>query len=202
MLDIKLIRENAQEVKAGLKAKNVAIDFDALLELDKKRRGVAQAVDELRSQVNSANEDIGRTIKEKKDAKEKIAAMKDIARQIDELQPSLNHLDETIQEVLLTIPNLPHASVPIGGPADNVIVRSWGKPMELDFKPKTHIELAESLDIIDFKRAAKSVVPILFFIKGLEQSWNAHCILGCWMCIRVLMGTLRFFRRFWLMPRR
>jgi seryl-tRNA synthetase len=179
MLDIKLIRENTQDVKSGLKAKNVDIDIDALLELDKKRRGISQSVDELRSQVNSANEDIGRTIKEKKDAKEKIAAMKDIARQIDELQPSLNQLDATIHDVLLSIANLPHASVPVGGPSQNVIVRSWRTPIEFDFTPKTHIELAESLDIVDFKRAAKISGSNFILYKGAGA--RLERALYCWM---------------------
>ncbi len=179
MLDIKLIRENTNDVKAGLKAKNVDIDIDVLLELDKKRRGISQEVDELRSQVNSANEDIGRTIKEKKDAKEKIAAMKDIARKIDELQPSLNQLDETIHNQLLAIPNLPHNSVPVGGPSQNAMIRSWGTPLEFDFKPKTHIELAESLDIIDFKRAAKISGSNFILYKGAGAKLERA--LYCWM---------------------
>jgi len=179
MLDIKLIRENTSFVKDGLKAKNVTIDIDGLLEVDKKRRGIAQAVDELRSQVNAANEEIGRLIKEKKDAKDKIAAMKDIARRIDELQPQLNELDEKINAGLLMIPNLPHSSVPVGGASQNKVVREWGKPRELDFKPKTHIELAETLDIIDFKRAAKISGSNFILYKGLGAKLERA--LYCWM---------------------
>ncbi len=179
MIDIKLIRENPDDVKAGLKAKNVAIDLDSLLEWDKTRRVLTQSVDELRAQVNTANEEIGRLIKEKKDAKEKIAAMKDISRRIDEFQPQINELDEKISLFLLTIPNLSHSSVPVGGPANNKIIRSWGKPRELDFKPKTHIELAEALDIIDFKRAAKISGSNFILYKG----WGARLerALYCWM---------------------
>lgn len=179
MLDIKLIRENTQAVKDGLAAKNVKIDLDSLLELDKNRREIAQAVDQLRSQVNLANEEIGLLIKQKKDAKEKIAAMKDISRGIDQLQPQLNELDEKISSFLLTIPNLPHQSVPVGGPANNKAVRSWGVPNEFDFKPKTHIELAESLDIIDFKRAAK--VSGSNFILYKRAGARLERALYCWM---------------------
>ncbi|MCB9771332.1 MAG: serine--tRNA ligase [Candidatus Omnitrophica bacterium] len=179
MLDIKLIRENTDTVKAGLKAKNVNIDLDVLLELDKKRRGITQAVDALRSQVNTANEEIGLLIKEKKDAKEKISAMKDISRRIDDLQPDLKELDEKISTSLLMIPNLPHASVPVGSPANNQHIRSWGTPKEFDFKPKTHIELAEALDIIDFKRATKISGSNFILYKGMGA--RLERALYCWM---------------------
>ncbi len=179
MLDLKLIRENIQAVKDGLKAKNVNIDLNALLELDKKRRAMTQTVDQLRAQVNLANEEIGLLIKEKKDAKEKIAAMKDISQRIGELQPQLSELDEKIGSFLLMIPNLPHASVPVGGPANNKVVRAWGAPNEFDFKPKTHIELAESLDIIDFKRAAK--ISGSNFILYKRAAARLERALYCWM---------------------
>ncbi len=179
MLELKIIRENTQAVKDGLKAKNVNVDLDFLLNLDKNRREIAQAVDQLRSQVNLANEEIGLLIKQKKDAKEKIAAMKDISRGIDQLQPQLNELDEKISSFLLAIPNLPHQSVPVGGPANNQIVRAWGTPNEFDFKPKTHIELAESLDIIDFKRAAK--VSGSNFILYKRAGARLERALYCWM---------------------
>lgn len=179
MLDIKLIRENTDNVKAGLKAKNVNIDLDALLELDKKRRGITQAVDALRAQVNTANEEIGLLIKEKKDAKEKISAMKDISRRIDDLQPELKELDDKISTALLMIPNLPHASVPVGSPANNKHIRSWGTPKAFDFNPKTHIELAESLDIIDFKRATKISGSNFILYKGMGA--RLERALYCWM---------------------
>lgn len=179
MLDIKLIRESTQAVKDGLRAKNVLVDIDSLLELDKKRRAVAQSVDHLRAQVNAANEQIGLLIKGKKDAGEKISAMKDISRQIGELQPQLNELDEKIGSFLLMIPNLPHCSVPVGGPSDNKIVRQWKEPAEFDFKPKSHIELAESLDIIDFKRAAK--VSGSNFILYKRAGAKLERALYCWM---------------------
>lgn len=167
MLDIKFIRENPDKVKAGLKAKSVSIDLDVLIDVDKKRRILAQTVDELRGQVNAANDEIGRLIKEKKDAKEKIGAMKDIARRIDELQPQLNEFDEKIRQMVLNIPNLAHETVPVGGPSSNKIVRHWGEPKQMDFTPKSHIELAETLDIIDFKRAAKISGSNFILYKGL-----------------------------------
>jgi len=155
MLDLKLIRENVENVTQGLRAKNASVNLDELLELDKKRRGHLSVVEELRGQVNAANDEISRLLKEKKDPKEKIGAMKEISRRIDESEPQIRQLEEQIDHLLLRIPNLPHASIPVGGPDKNEVVRSWGELKTFDFKPKSHIEIAEALDIIDFKRSAK-----------------------------------------------
>ncbi len=155
MLDIKFIRENVSRVEAGLKAKRVNVDLSQLLSLDAQRRQITTQIDDLKSQKNVANEEIGRLIKEKQDAKAKIASMKSIAVSIDEFEPKLKELDAQMHEILLTLPNLPHESVPVGSPELNQEVSTWGNKPTFSFKPKTHIEIAESLDIIDFKRGTK-----------------------------------------------
>ncbi len=159
MFDIKLIRENLESVEKGLKAKNAAVDLTQILEWDKKRRDISFKVEELRNQKNLANDEISQLLKESarggKDAQEKIASMKSVSEQIDRLEPEFKKLEREIDQILLTLPNLPHASVPVGSAEKNQMVRTWGTPKSFDFKPKTHIEIAESLDIIDFKRASK-----------------------------------------------
>ena len=155
MFDIKLIREDIDRVREGLKAKRAVPDLESIAELDRQRRQLSTQVDELRAQQNAANDEIGHLIKEKKDAKEKISAMKAISTRIDQMGPTVKDLEKKIQDALISIPNLPHSSVPVGGLDKNVVVRSWGKARQFDFKPKTHIAIAESLDIIDFKRATK-----------------------------------------------
>ncbi len=155
MFDIKLIRENSESVKAGLKAKGVSLELEGLLELDQNRRQLQVRVDDLRSQKNLANDEISRLLKEKKDPKEKISQMKRVTDQIDELEPKIKELEIKINGLLISVPNLAHASVPIGRTDQNKIIRTWGQPKRLDFKPRSHIEIAENLDIIDFKRAAK-----------------------------------------------
>ncbi len=155
MFDIKLIRDNTQRVQDGLKAKNVKISLDEILSLDKQKRGLQAQADELRAQQNAANDEISQLLKAKKDAKDRIAAMKAISVKIGQLEPEMKALEQKIDAILIGIPNLPHESVPVGAPDKNKVVRSWGEPKKLDFKPKTHIEIAEALDIIDFKRATK-----------------------------------------------
>ncbi len=155
MLDIKRIREDAELVARGLEAKNARVDINALLDLDRHKRSILMRADELRAQINAANDEISRLLKEKKDPKEKILAMKATAAEIDKLDPQIKDIESQITTSLLAIPNLPHESVPVGGAANNKSVRSWGTPKTFDFTPKTHMEIAETLDIIDFKRAAK-----------------------------------------------
>jgi seryl-tRNA synthetase len=155
MFDIKLIRENPDQVKQGLAAKNVVIDLTALGEKDAKRRGLLLRLEELRNRKNAANDEITAIIKEKKDPQEKISSMKGIAAEIDQLEPQVKEIDSEIDQHLLRIPNIPHESVPVGSPEKNKIVRTWGELKKFNFKPKTHMELAEALDIIDFKRATK-----------------------------------------------
>lgn len=155
MLDIKRIREDAELVARGLEAKNARVDINALLDLDRHKRSILMRADELRAQINAANDEISRLLKEKKNPKEKISAMKATAAEIDKLDPQIKDIESQITTSLLAIPNLPHESVPAGGAANNKSVRSWGTPKTFDFTPKTHMEIAETLDIIDFKRAAK-----------------------------------------------
>ncbi len=155
MFDIKLIRESEEIVKKGLAAKNVKFDLTEILSIDKKRREILFQLDELRNQKNLANDEISQLLKNKKDAQPKIASMKTISSRIDTLETQLKDLELKIDQTLINLPNLPHSSVPVGSVEKNQIIRSWQGPKVFDFKPKTHIELAEDLDIIDFKRASK-----------------------------------------------
>ncbi len=155
MLDLKFIREYPDKIKAGLAAKHTTVDLNHLLNLDVQRRQVVTKIDELKAKKNAANDEISRLIKDKQDPKTFIASMKAIAGEIDALEPQIKSLDEQIQNILLLIPNIPHASVPVGSPQLNKEVAAWGSKPAFTFKPKTHIEIAEQLDIIDFKRGTK-----------------------------------------------
>jgi seryl-tRNA synthetase len=155
MLDLKFIRDNPDKVKAGIALKHTTVDLDALLQLDTRRRKLIFKIDELKAKKNAANDDINRLIKQKQDPKPTIASMKTIAGEIDTLEPQVKAMDEQIQNILLLVPNIPHDSVPKGGVEASQITAQGGSKPVFDFKPKTHIEIAESLDIIDFKRGAK-----------------------------------------------
>ena len=165
MLELKFIRENLDLVREALKRRNLNLDLDNLLEIDNKRRKVLAELEELRAKKNEANDEISRLLKEKKDPKEKIGSMKDSASAINSLEKDLNNYDPLIQRILFSIPNIPHSSVPLGGASANKIIRSWGEPKKIE-KARSHIELAEHLDIIDFERAAKISASNFILYKG------------------------------------
>lgn len=165
MLELKFIRENLDLVKDSLKKRNLNLNLDNLIETDDKRRKAQLELEDLRAQKNRANDEISRLLKEKQDPKEKIASMKEIAGRIDVLEEELKNLEPVISRILLSIPNIPHGSIPVGDPSMSKLVRSWGEPKQLT-QPRTHIELAERLDIIDFARAAKISASNFILYKG------------------------------------
>ncbi|MBM3254921.1 MAG: serine--tRNA ligase [Candidatus Omnitrophica bacterium] len=169
MLDLRFIRENQDLVKKALKDRNLKLDLDNIMRLDQERRNYLSEVEGLRSEQNKANDQIGALLKAKKDAKEKIFSMKAISEKTGELEDKLSLIEKELEQKILTIPNIPHLSVPIGEASNNKVVRSWGEPPKLDFKPVTHIELSQHLDIIDFPRATKITGSNFILYKG----WGA-----------------------------
>ena len=169
MLDIRFIRENKDLVKQALKNRALQIDIDALIKIDDVRRRALSEFEELAAKRNKANDEISLLLKEKKDAKNKISSMKDISKRIGELEPLIKEQEAELNKLLLSIPNLPHVSLPVGDAANNKIVRSWGEPKKFNFKPLSHIEICQNLDIVDFNRATKITGSNFILFKG----WGA-----------------------------
>jgi seryl-tRNA synthetase len=167
MIDIKFIRENLDLVKQSLKNRNLKLDLDSLIKLDDARRDVLTKLEDLRAKRNKANDEISVLLKEKKETKEKINSMKSISAEIGKLDDKVKEADAELSKILFTIPNIPHASIPVGDPTKNTLVRTWGKPREFNFKPQNHIDIAQSLDIIDFNRATKITGSNFILYKGL-----------------------------------
>ncbi len=156
MLDLKFIRENKEKVKEAVKNKNEKTDVDLLLGLDEKRRSLLSLADELKHQRNVVTEKIAQMKKAKQDAKEEIERMRKVSDQIDSLDKELKEVEEKIASLLLTVPNVPHSSVPIGFDEDsNVVVKTWGEVPKFDFEPRPHWELGQILGILDLPKAAK-----------------------------------------------
>jgi len=169
MLDIKFIRENQDLISQAIKDRALKIDINAVIKIDDNRRKALVEFEELAAKRNKANDEIGILLKEKKDAKAKISSMKDISKRIGELEPQIKELEAELNKLLLNIPNLPHVSLPVGDATCNKIVRSWGNPRKFDFKPLSHIELCQNLDIVDFNRATKITGSNFILFKG----WGA-----------------------------
>ena len=169
MLDIKFIAEYKDLVVKALRDRNIDIDLSYILELNDKRKKILNELDELRRKQNVANDEISKLLKEKKDAKAKIASMRTVSAAKADFEAQLKDIENLINKNILIIPNVPDISVPVGTPRDNKIIRSWGEARTFDFKPLSHVELAERLDIIDFSRAAKLTGSNFILFKG----WGA-----------------------------
>ena len=155
MLDIKLIREQSNRVRDSLKKRKNQFDLDGFLELDQKRRTLIRGIDVIRQAQNRANEEIKAFLKEKKDISSRVKELKEVSKKNGVLQSELKTIKDEFDRKLLAIPNIPHETVPEGDASQNRVIKRWGDTKQFSFSPRPHIELAEHLDIIDFKRASK-----------------------------------------------
>jgi seryl-tRNA synthetase len=158
MLDLAFVRDNLPKVEEmlrqrGMKPDQVLKDFR---EVDGQRRQAINAAEELKAHRNRLSAEVAERKRSGANADDLIAETKDMRVQIQELEKAAEEYDTRLSQVLVGIPNVPHASVPIGrSPEDNVEVRRWGTPPNFDFTPKPHWELGEQLGILDLERAAK-----------------------------------------------
>lgn len=156
MLDLKFIREYPDHVREGIRKKGETDSVDEVLRLDAQRRDVVQRGEALKSRRNTVSEDIGKLKREGKDASQSIGEMESVKAQIKTLDEEFRVIEESLDKLLLMIPNVPHPSVPEGRtPADNQSVAEWGTAPTVDFPLKPHWDLVEKLDIIDFERGVK-----------------------------------------------
>ncbi|TMJ01796.1 MAG: hypothetical protein E6H01_07625 [Bacillati bacterium ANGP1] len=155
MLDLKLIRDNPELVKAGIRKKHRDPGMvDRVLEIDCRRREVVQEVERLRAEQNRASGEIPKLKGEERE--QRIAAMREISTSLKSLEPQLREVETALQRALLELPNLPHESVPPGeDAAGNVPLRHWGEKPRLDFKPLDHVDIGTRLGILDMERGAK-----------------------------------------------
>jgi len=169
VLDHKLLRNNFAEVKEKLKSRNQElIELDSFLETDQRRRELVQQIDELRKKRNDVSREIAVEKKQKRNVDAKIQEMRHVGEQIKELEQEMREVEEKLQQILTSVPNLPHSSVPIGqSEEENQPVRYWGEIPKPDYPLKPHWELAKELGIIDFERAAKVTGSRFVFYRGL-----------------------------------
>ena len=165
MLDIKLIREKPELVRQALEKRGDSVALDSILEIDGRYRRLLRQTEELRAKHNEASKQLS---KSKEKPPELIAEMRQLGEQISSLQQQTKEAKAKLDSLLLELPNMPHPSVPLGrGAADNVVVRTWGKPKEFPFKPLPHWELREKLGIIDFQQGVKLSGTRFYVLKGL-----------------------------------
>ena len=169
MLDPNLIREQPDLVKAGVKSKGVNPDVvDKFLEVDKKRRMLVKEIDDLRHQRKEYSEQIGKKVAKGETVNETRALVRQIGEEIDKKEKELDEVNKAYEDILLSIPNLPNKTVPIGkDETENIVLRKEGNIKEFGFKPKPHWDIGEELGIIDFKRATKISGSRFYVLTGL-----------------------------------
>ncbi len=157
MLDIKLIRTNPDLVKANIKKREMDLDHvvDEILDIDGKRRELTGKVEAMKAERNADTKKIPQMKKAGEDTTELMAKMKALADQIKEADGELGQLEEKQQELMLSLPNMPDENVVAGGKEQNVPLHYYGEQPKFDFEPKNHVDLCESLGMIDYQRGAK-----------------------------------------------
>lgn len=170
MLDIKLIRENPEMVKAAMKTRNKDMDavVDDILDIDAKRRELMKATDALKQEQNAASKKIPQIKKDGGDISEIMARMNEIKAKIKADDAKIAELDAKQKSLIYEFPNIPNKSVPIGkDDSENVEIRRWGEPRKFDFEYKAHWDIGADLGILDPETAAKVTGARFHFYKGL-----------------------------------
>jgi len=167
MLDIKRIRTNPEEVKQGLATRNVTGVVEQVAALDEQRRALIQKTEALKAQRNEVSKSVPARKKAGEDVTALFEDMKRTAEEIKGLDAELAEIDAQLQSILLSTPNVPLESVPVGkDDSANVEVRRWGEPRKFDFEPKAHWDIGMALNILDFETAAKVSGARFVFLRG------------------------------------
>ncbi len=170
MLDIKTIRNNPDMVKQAVRNRNGNLDavIDELLEIDEKRLKLTSQVESLRAEQNAASKQIPALKKQGENTDALMARMKEISEKIKEDGKLQADLEAKQKELILSIPNIPHESVPVGhDDSDNVEIRRFGEPKNFEYEPKAHWDIGADLGILDPETAAKVTGTRFHFYKGL-----------------------------------
>ena len=168
MLDIRWIRSNADEVRQFLADRNNDLDIGPLLGLDEERRLLLTETEELKARRNEGSRKVGAARARGEDASAAMEEMRVIGDRIKDIDARISEIDEKISDMLLSLPNRPHDSVPVGKDEnDNPEVRRWGEPKQFSFEPKPHWDLGEALGIMDFEKGASLAQSRFTVLKGL-----------------------------------
>ncbi len=168
MLNLKWILENLDGVRAGLAARGAEVNLDRLVALDERRRKTIAEVEALKAERNESSRKIGRMLRAGEDATPLRERVRQVGERIRVLDEEVRAIEGEIRDLLLTIPNLPHESCPVG-PDDsaNRVERTWGEPRSFDFEIRDHVDIGEISGVLDFERAAKVTGARFVVLTGL-----------------------------------
>jgi len=165
MLDMKMIRENPENIRKMLKDRDVQFDLDLLLDLDKKRREMIISTDELRKKKNEMSVKISEAKKTGSEVTPIIQEMQLVSQELAKLEEVQHETELEYSKLALTIPNVLHESVPCGDDSANKEIRKWGTIPQFDFEIKDHIDISENLNLLDLERAAKTAGARFYYLK-------------------------------------
>ncbi|RCW53003.1 MULTISPECIES: serine--tRNA ligase [Halanaerobium] len=167
MLDMRFIRENPEVVEKAMEKRNMESPVAKFQKLDDNRRDLLYEAEQLKHKRNVNSDKIGELKRNGEDASDLISEMQEVSARIKELDQQVAEVETELNELLLSIPNIPHPSVPVGtDEEDNEEIRKWGEPRNFDFEYKAHWDLGEELDILDFERGGKVTGTRFTFLKG------------------------------------
>jgi seryl-tRNA synthetase len=169
MLDIKLLRTHFAEIKGRLASRNEDISgLDSFQQIDEKRREAITQSEKLKNERNQVSQEVARRKQAKEDAEALIMNMRKVGNEIKSLDEEIRQLDDQLTPILLSLPNIPHESVPIGlTEEDNIPIRHWGEVPQFGFEAKAHWDIAQELQLLDFERASKVTGSRFVFYIGL-----------------------------------
>ena len=177
MLDPKLLRDNPDKIRKMLEARAVDFPLDQLIKIDRERRDLIIKTDELRKKRNEISLEVARKKKANGDATKLIEQMQSVSEELSKLEGTQIKADELYTKLSLSLPNLIHDSVPIGRDVNaNKEIKKWEKPPIFDFKIRDHIELTQSLDLVDLERAAKVAGARFYYLKNKLVKLNQSLI--------------------------
>ncbi len=166
MLDMKMIRENPENIRKMLKDRAVQFDIDLLLELDKKRREMIISTDDLRKKKNDMSVKISEAKKTGSEAVPLIQEMQLVSQELAKLEEVQHETESEYSKLALTIPNVLHKSVPCGDDSANKEIRKWGTVPQFNFEVKDHIDISENLNLLELERAAKTAGARFYYLMG------------------------------------
>ncbi|MCX5801648.1 MAG: serine--tRNA ligase [Candidatus Eisenbacteria bacterium] len=168
MLDRKLIRAKPDDVRRAILDKGDSVDLDGFLRLDENRRRLLSELDQLKHKKNVLSEEIGKLKRGGQEALPQLDEVKQLSQRMEEMEGELEEMEDHLDCIQATIPNVPHSSVPVGhDPSANVQVRRFGEIPKLDFKPLPHWQIGESLGIFDLARASKISGSGFILLRGV-----------------------------------
>ncbi len=168
MLDIKFVRDNLELVQKALENRHNSLKLDRFTELETRRREILNEVEGLKGQRNTVSRQISEMKKNKENTDAIVVEMRQVGEKISAMDEELKGVESGLRDIMLNIPNIPNADVPIGlDERDNPEIRRWGEPAKFDFEPKAHWDIGAELDILDPERAAKVTGARFTFYKGL-----------------------------------